>query len=69
MYNSYEFLVTRATTTTRELHMLRQLFCYFVTLGGLSKKCSTREAEKENLERDLLTNTPLNTNEQRPVVV
>ena len=32
--NSYEFLVTRATTTTRELHMLRQLYCYFVTLGA-----------------------------------
>ena len=49
LYNSYEFLVTRATNTTRELHMLRQLFCYFVTLGGLSKKCVLERQRKRTL--------------------
>ena len=40
--NSYEFLVTRATTTTRELHMLRQLYCYFVTLGAFLRNICTK---------------------------
>ena len=40
--NSYEFLVTRATTTTRELHMLRQLYCYFVTLGAFLRNICIR---------------------------
>ena len=58
--NSYEFLVTRATTTTRELHMLRQLYCYFVTLGAFLRNTYYMYKVVESYSRERETERTLN---------